>query len=236
MKRIILAVILAATYGAANASGNSNSNNSDTGGNASATASVGNVSATGGQGGAGGSASATGGTHVQTNTQTTVVTPVQTNTQLQGQLQGQQQGQLQGQGQSQNANNAGNSQSVTIENNVPKQAPSGPGIASSPSATCRIAIGASIGVVGFSGGGFGSVEDENCVRNEKIRMLKEVLNRADAAKALACKDKDMADAMGDCPVKVTTTTVGNLTITTTAPVTTKPAQVSMGAHPSYSGF
>lgn len=88
---------------------------------------------------------------------------------------------------------------VTVETNTPKQPVSGPGIASSPSATCRIAVGLSVGGTFGSVGGFGSVEDANCVRNEKIRMLKEVLGRGDAAKALACKDADMAEAMGDCP-------------------------------------
>jgi hypothetical protein len=154
------------------------------------------------------------------NTNTNVNTNVNTQGQRQGQLQGQQQGQGQLQGQSQtatggNASNSGNAQSTTVtitEGDTPKQAASGPGIASSPSATCRIAVGVSVGGTFGGAGAFGSIEDERCADMERGRYMAEVLGRKDAAKALACKDEKMAEALGDCkPAKVAYKTVDGVT-------------------------
>lgn len=133
-------------------------------------------------------------------------TAIATQGQSQGQLQGQAQGQLQGQAQGQtatggNATNAGNAQSTSVtinEGSQPKQATSGPGIASSPTATCRIAAGVSVGGTFGGVGAFGSIEDERCADMERGRHMAEVLGRPDAAHRLACTDEKMAKALGDC--------------------------------------
>jgi hypothetical protein len=135
---------------------------------------------------------------------TAVATQGQSQGQMQGQVQGQLQGQAQGQGQTAtggNATNAGNAQSTSVtinEGSTPKQATSGPGIASSPTATCRIAAGVSVGGTFGGVGAFGSIEDERCADMERGRHMAEVLGRPDAAHRLACTDEKMAKALGDC--------------------------------------
>jgi len=191
MKRTIIAAALFLAFGTANATGGGNQGDDSCKGNCPQ-----------GGGTATATATATGGSVKADIKSTNVNTNVNSN--KQGQLQGQMQGQLQGQSQdvsnaqsqSNSAVGSGNSTTVTVEST--KQPVSGPGIASSPSATCRIAVGLSVGGTFGSVGGFGSVEDENCTRNEKVRMLKEVLARPDAAKRLACEDAAMAKALGDC--------------------------------------
>lgn len=179
MKTIIAAAICLAFAGAAHATGGGNQGDDSCKGNCP-------------QGGT---------TTVKTDIKNTNVN-AQGQEQRQGQAQGQLQGQLQGQiatgGKAVNAGNQQKTEVTVNEGDNPKQPVSGPGIASSPSATCRIAVGLSVGGTFGSVGGFGSVEDENCTRNEKVRMLKEVLARPDAAKRLACEDAAMAKALGDC--------------------------------------
>lgn len=233
MKRIILGIILAFA-GSAFAGNNNNDGcqgNCPSSGGGTATATVGNISATGGAGGQGGSVIGSGNsanTNINNNTvksyndirNTNINTNVSSNKQGQGQLQGQ------GQSQSNSAVGSGNSTNVTVEST--KQPVSGPGIASSPSATCRIAVGLSVGGTFGGVGGFGSVEDANCVRNEKIRMLTEVLKRPDAAFKLACKDADMAEAMGNCDAQksaeAVTPAVASTTRTSYDPFSTAPQQ------------
>lgn len=195
MRRIAF-LVLALVASASFASGNNNGPSQNCNGNGScSTSTTNNISNKGGEGGnANASAHSTNvnaNTNVNSNKQG----------QQQGQLQGQMQGQGQLQGQSQNASNDGNKQSTNVtinEGDTPKQATSGPGIASSPSATCRIAVGASVGGTFGGFGAFGSVEDERCADMERGRYMAEVLGRKDAAKALACQDEKMAKALGDC--------------------------------------
>ncbi|MGH7886260.1 MAG: hypothetical protein ACREPG_00215 [Candidatus Binatia bacterium] len=191
--KFFFAVFLAAVFGVVYAEAGGASGGVG-GGAGSPCGGVGGPGCSGGAGGAGGSV----GPITNNNTNVNVNSNSQGQSQHQQQHQQQYQGQGQGQSQSTTAN-VGNTQGVTINNNVPKQTPAGPGIASSPSANCRIAIGASVGVVGFSGGAFGSVLDEECRKHEHIRMLREVLGRPDAAKKLACSDAVLAEALGDCP-------------------------------------
>lgn len=190
----------------------SNNNNGPncTGNNACATNTTNNITNKGGEGG-NASANATGGsvgdiknTNTNLNSNTNVLGQSQGQAQGQKQGQAQLQGQAQGQGQSQSAtaSNSGNAQSTTVtinEAEQKRQAASGPGIGSSPSATCRVAGGISIGLPGGNGGVFGSIEDERCADMERGRHLAEVLGRRDAAHRLACRDAKMAEALGDCP-------------------------------------
>lgn len=146
-------------------------------------------------------------TNINTNTNTNrnfnTNRNMNTNVNRQAQRQGQSQSQGQEQGQSQSMNNTGNTGgSANVNVTTPKQPTSGPGIGSSPSATCRIAVGLSVGGTFGGIGGISSVEDERCADMERGRFLKEVLNRPDAAKRIACMDEKMADALGDCEPKV----------------------------------
>mgnify|MGYP001557848014 CR=1 FL=1 len=100
----------------------------------------------------------------------------------------------QGQFQGQSADNKGVSQDVTINN--PRPGTSGPGIASNPSAPCRIAAGISGGWIGGSAGVFGSVADEGCDTREDARFIREVLGDLPAALKRACKKAEIAEALG----------------------------------------
>lgn len=200
MIRTILGVILAIVASAAMATGNNGGTNCNGNGSCGTNNNYNTTNAP-----QGGKAEANS-LNVNSNKNTNV------QGQKQGQAQGQLQGQAQGQQQSATASNNGNAQSTNVtinEGSTPKQATPGPGIASSPSATCRIAVGASVGGTFGGVGAFGSIEDERCADMERGRYMAEVLGRRDAAKALACQDEKMAKALGDCEKgKVATTTAG----------------------------
>ena len=163
------------------ANGPSTVNNGGAGGNA-----------TGGAGGSGGDSSAISGS---TATSTSVA--------------GASSNQTQGQGQSQSADNAGNAQSTTFNQNQVRQAPMAYAPDAFPSAPCRVAgsAGLSAPIGGISLGG--SKLDKDCSRRETARSFMN-LGLPDAACKILLSTKDAKEAgltQADCVVPTKPTTL-----------------------------
>jgi hypothetical protein len=162
----------------------SGSNSQSQGGNVGDTTSGSTSQATGGEGGAGGSGSSTSTATGGTSSATTG--PSSSN---------------QNQTQAQNADNNGNAQSITFNSVTPtkttlRTAPQvyAPAMTTTLTETCMGSTSAGLSVVGF-GGTFGSTwNDEQCVRRLNAREMAQTLGDRDAARALLCQDKHVAEA------------------------------------------
>jgi type II secretory pathway pseudopilin PulG len=110
------------------------------------------------------------------------------------------------------ANKQTNSQSVTVTDSGQlrysgeyemKTTGVAPDILTQPTAPCRIAIGAGGGWIGGALSIGGSVEDEGCTRRENARVLAG-LGKSDAAVRLLCNDPEVSKVLAECGAPVAT--------------------------------
>lgn len=90
----------------------------------------------------------------------------------------------------------GSSQASISISNEGARAAYAPDVINTPTAPCRIAVGASVGWLGGALGFGSSVLDEGCQRRENARLLNN-LGEKKAALLVLCNDPEVAVALGD---------------------------------------
>jgi FlaG/FlaF family flagellin (archaellin) len=82
-----------------------------------------------------------------------------------------------------------------------RNTPDAPAVIASPTAPCRIAVGASLAIAGFAVGGGSSALDTGCDAREDARLLVN-MGEFEAAISRLCAKPEMAAALaGRCPAK-----------------------------------
>jgi hypothetical protein len=159
-------------HGTDNGQGNGGVNNGNQGGNSNpGTPGNGGNGGNGGQGGNGGNGGQGGKGGSSSSTSSSTAVSVSSSSSTSSSSAKQNQGQVQGQQQSQSANNDGNKQATTINQNQVRQAPTAYAPDAFPSAPCRVSgsagVSAPIGGISFGG----SKLDTECDKRETARAF-----------------------------------------------------------------